>query len=409
MQTSLQESFRNTFAGQEAETILRKCVHCGFCNATCPTYQLLGDEADGPRGRIYQIKEMLEGAPVSQLTRQHLDRCLLCRACETTCPSGVNYSRLYEIAGEFQQQAARPVLDRLRRWLVQAVLPYPPRVRLMVKLATVVKAFLPDRLHRQLPEIQHAQQWPDQNHPRKVILHEGCIQSVVEPNINVATAKVLDSVGISIIRTAPVACCGALHQHLSSLQQARTMARANIDQWWPHITAGAEAIVSNASGCGMMLQDYPQLLKDDVDYAEKARIVADRSHDIVQLIQHETIHLNINSDEKVVFQSPCSLQHGLQLSGEVERLLLNAGINLVTPEDSHLCCGQAGSYSLLQSAISEQLLDNKLKALSRSNPDYILTANIGCLLHMKASTTIAVMHWIEYIEGKLESVVTEGK
>lgn len=402
MQTNLLQSFRDSSAGQEAEGILRKCVHCGFCNATCPTYQLLGDEADGPRGRIYQIKEMLEGAPVSQLTSTHLDRCLLCRACETTCPSGVEYARLAEIGRDYlENKTARPIVDRVKRQLIQTVFAYPARVRIMVRLATLFKPLMPQRLRCKLPIIRSDQSWPSTIHRRKVLLHEGCVQSAVEPDINVATAKVLNAVKISVVRTTPVNCCGALHHHLSSTEQAQQLARDNIDQWWPHIEAGAEAIASNASGCGQMIQDYPHLLKDDADYASKAEKVALIAVDIVQILQNETLYLSHPEEHVVAFQSPCSLQHGLKLNGQVEQLLGDLGFNVKIPADSHLCCGSAGSYSVLQPGISEQLLKNKLDALNWYNPDYIVTANIGCLLHMKTATKRPVKHWIELVAEKL--------
>jgi glycolate oxidase iron-sulfur subunit len=402
MQTNLLQSFVDSPAGQEAEDILRKCVHCGFCNATCPTYQLLGDEADGPRGRIYQIKAMLEGAPTAQLTRKHLDRCLLCRACETTCPSGVDYSRLAEIGQDYLEIiSVRPVIDRIKRQLIQAIFPYPSRVRLLVQLAKLIKLFLPQHLSRKLPTIQSSQFWPKTTHQRKVIIHEGCVQSAIEPGINVATAKVLDAVNISVIRTASVKCCGALHHHLSSTGQAQQLARENIDQWWPHIEAGAEAIVSNASGCGQMIQDYPHLLKDDAEYANKAEKIAPITVDIVQILQNETLHLSKSSEDIIAFQAPCSLQHGLQLTGQVEQLLSKLRLIVTTPENSHLCCGSAGSYSILQPELSEQLLKNKVEALNRCNPECIVTANIGCLLHMKTVADVPVLHWIELVAEKL--------
>jgi glycolate oxidase iron-sulfur subunit len=234
-----------------------------------------------------------------------------------------------------------------------------------------------------------------------VILHEGCVQSVVEPGINVATAKVLDAVEISVVRTAPVKCCGALHHHLSSAKKAKQLARDNIDQWWSHIEAGVEAIVSNASGCGQMIQDYPHLLKDDAEYVSKAEKIALMTVDIVQILQKETLHLGNTSEDIVAFQAPCSLQHGLQLTGQVEQFLSKLGLNVVTPDDAHLCCGSAGSYSILQPKISEQLLKNKLDALKRCNPKSIVTANVGCLLHMKAAANVPVMHWIELVAEKL--------
>ncbi len=404
MQTQLPDSFLKTSAGQEAESILRKCVHCGFCNATCPTYQLLGDEADGPRGRIYLIKEMLEGKDATRLTQIHLDRCLLCRACETTCPSGVNYSRLVDLSRESQKEIARPVIQRLKRYFIQALLPYPSRLRFLLELSTLVRLFIPDRIRRQLPAIQSALVWPEVAHQRKMIIHEGCVQSVVEPNINVSTAIVLDSVGISLIRTSPVNCCGALHYHLSSTEQARKLARENINQWWPHIEAGAEAIISNASGCGLMVKEYPILLKDDARYAAKAEKVANITLDIVQILEQEEVKPNLGSKNVIAYQSPCSMQHGQRLVGRVEQYLESLGLSVKTPENPHLCCGSAGSYSVLQPQISGELLKSKLANLECCEPDYILTSNIGCLLHMKTATRLPVMHWIEFVAENLKTL-----
>lgn len=403
MQTRLKESLLATDEGRLADSILRKCVHCGFCNATCPTYQELGDEADGPRGRIYLIKEMLEGKPVSEQTGKHLDRCLLCRACETTCPSGVKFSRLMDIALSTENQLRRPWIIRLKQELIKAVIPYPSRLRKALSVINLFRVVLPSSLQLKIPRIQPDQPWPVTSHNKTVLLLEGCVQSVVESNINVSTAKLLDSIGFTVKRISAVQCCGALHYHLNAKEQARRIARRNVDHWWPEIEAGVEAIVTNASGCGLMMQDYPYLLRDDSEYYEKAIQIIQKTQDIVQVLDYHALDIDGHSDEVVVFQSPCSLQHGLKLAGRVEKLLEKLGINVLVPEDSHLCCGSAGSYSLLQSELSQRLLEKKISAINVCKPDIILTANIGCLLHLKTQCSNPVLHWVEYLANIMDN------
>ncbi|MBI5039888.1 MAG: glycolate oxidase subunit GlcF [Gammaproteobacteria bacterium] len=349
MQTSLTAAILNTPAGQEADSILRSCVHCGFCTATCPTYQLLGDELDGPRGRIYLIKQMLEGQPVTRETQVHLDRCLTCRACETTCPSGVRYGRLADIGrGISEQQIDRPIAERLFRRVLRA----------------------------------------------------GCAQSSTTPNTNAAAARVLDRLGISLIVAPAAGCCGALSQHLSAEDEALDFMRRNIDAWWPHIEQGIEAIVMTASGCGVMVKDYGTLLQHDTHYAAKAAIISALTRDLGEILATENLAgLRVSANRRrIAFHAPCTLQHGQKLSGTVEGLLTKLGYVLTEVRDSHLCCGSAGSYSLLQPELSQRLRDNKLNALQTEKPELIATANVGCQLHLATGSDVPVLHWIELLD-----------
>lgn len=406
MQTSLLSRYLETPQGQEADAILRSCVHCGFCTATCPTYQLRGDELDGPRGRIYLIKQMLEGQSVSRRTQQHLDRCLTCRACETTCPSGVRYARLLEIGrGEVERQVSRPLSQRLVRWGLRRLLPYPRRFGPLLRLARGLRPLLPAHLKQKIPTAAAVPVRPATRHPRRVLLLEGCAQSVATPATNGATARVLDRLGISVISPPAQGCCGAVSQHLAAEQEAAGFMRRNIDAWWPHIEAGAEAILITASGCGTQVKEYAHLLQHDPDYAGKAQRVSALARDLVEVLEQEPLEsLGLSlGNRPVAYHSPCSLQHGQQLAGRVEDLLQRLGFNLTTVPDSHLCCGSAGTYSLLQPALSKQLQVNKLQALQSASPQLIATANVGCQLHLAAGTQMPVKHWVELLAEAMES------
>ena len=400
MQTSITQQFLATKVGREAENILRSCVHCGFCTATCPTYQLLGDELDGPRGRIYLIKQLLEGQPVSRLTQQHLDRCLTCRACETTCPSGVQYGKLVDIGRELvEQQVPRPVTERLQRLLLRKLLAYPERLAAVLTIGQLLKPLLPASLKNKLPYKQTATQRASTIQPRKMLLLEGCAQSVTTPNTNEATSRVLERLGISLISPAGQGCCGAVSQHLAAGTEARGFIKRNIDAWWPHIENGAQAIIITASACGVQVKDYAHLMADDQDYAHKAQTVSQLCRDLSEVLAAEDLsQLNIKDNRKVAFHSPCTLQHGQQLNGQVESILQQLGFILTDIPDSHLCCGSAGTYSILQPKLSQQLLSNKLDALNSDQPDIIVTANIGCQLHLNTRSTTLVRHWIELLD-----------
>ncbi|MFL6647199.1 MAG: glycolate oxidase subunit GlcF [Sulfurifustis sp.] len=400
MQTSLAEFIKDTPSGREADAILRACVHCGFCNATCPTYQLLGDELDGPRGRIYLIKEVLEGRSPSRSTELHLDRCLTCRNCEVTCPSGVRYGRLVEIGREVvEQQAGRGWFDRGLRRLLRATIPYPERFARLLRVGHRVRPWLPKALKRSIPAPPAPVTWPARRHARRMLVAAGCVQPAIAPNIDAAAARVLDRLGISLVRVSGGGCCGALSHHTSGAEQALDLARRNIDAWWPQLESGVEAIVMTASGCGLHVKDYGYYLRDDPAYAAKAARVAASTVDVSEVLARESLGaLRPAHGRRVAFQSPCTLQHGQRLGGVVEDLLRRLGFELTAFDDAHLCCGAAGSYSILHPVLSRRLRRNKLAALTCAEPDVIATANIGCLTHLQGGTDLPVRHWIELVD-----------
>ncbi len=401
MQTNLLKSFLNTPQGQEADNILRTCVHCGFCTATCPTYQLLGDELDSPRGRIYLIKQVLEGNDVTAKTRNHLDRCLSCRSCETTCPSGVKYGRLIDIGREIvEKKTTRPLLENISRYALRKIIPYPERFNWLLKLGTSFKPILPDILKNKIPDINPSSKWPVLTQKRKMLVLDGCVQQTVSAQTNVSTANVLNKLGVELIREKEVKCCGAVSQHLSASDEAIQTIKQNIDNWWHHINNGIEAIVITASGCGVMIKDYAHLLEHDEYYARKAKRVSELAKDISEIIAAENLEnkQQNKNNSTVAFHSPCTLQHGLQLNGVVENILLSVGYNLTHVNDAHLCCGSAGTYSVLQADLSKKLLNNKITALQINRPDIIATANIGCQMHLSTESEKPVKHWIELVE-----------
>lgn len=397
MQTRIHEKFAGRDDVAEAEKILRTCVHCGFCNATCPTYQQLGDERDGPRGRIYLIKQLLETGEVGTASRTHLDRCLTCRSCETTCPSGVRYGRLADIGrGIVEEQLKRPTGQAFKRWLIRKILPYPARFKPFVQLGRLFKPLLPRSLKAKIPPAQKPGAWPAPRHSRRMLVLAGCAQSVTTPNTNTAAARVLDKLGISLIVAPEAGCCGAVSYHLAAHDEGLHFMRRNIDAWWPHIENGIEAIVITASGCGATIKEYGELLHHDVDYADKAKRVSELTRDLSEVLLAEDLgKLKLTKQPKTAVHCPCTLQHALKLDGAVEKILTRAGVELAQTTDKHLCCGSAGTYSLLQPEMSQQLLDNKLKALTIDAPGQIVTANVGCQLHLASKASVPVRHWIE--------------
>jgi len=409
VETHLADFIRDTVQGREAEAILRTCVHCGMCTATCPTYQLLGDELDGPRGRIYLVKQMLEGAAVSAKTQLHLDRCLTCGACETTCPSGVRYVRLADIGRHLVEDLVpRPARERARRWLLRRALLSRPLFGLALAAGRVARPMLPQALAQKLPRARPAGIWPPPRHPRTMLVLHGCVQPALAPSIDAAMARVLDRIGVSLVRAAGSGCCGALSQHLAAGNEARGYMRANIDAWWPHVERGAEAIVATASACGLQVKAYGELLRDDPAYAQRAQRIGSLARDPVEIVAAEWKRLERllaidRGTQRVAWHTPCTLQHGLRLGGRVEEILVALGLELTPVADAHLCCGSAGTYSLFQPALSEQLRANKLAALEAGKPDLIATANIGCLVHLAAGTQHPVRHWIEVLESRLRS------
>lgn len=401
MQTNLHSSFLNTAIGDEAKAILRSCVHCGFCTATCPTYLELGDERDGPRGRIYLIKQLLETGEASENTRNHLDKCLSCRSCETTCPSGVEYARLADIGKEIiESQQTRPLKQRWVRWALRQVLPYRNRFTALLRVGQVLRPLMPNTVKRKIPLKVTAPAWPKIKHSRTMLLLAGCAQPGATPATNAAAARVLDKLGVSLLEAPKAGCCGAVSYHLSKHEEGLDFMRRNIDAWWPYIEDGAEALVTTASGCGVMVQDYGALLKSDTAYAYRAKRVSQLAKDISQVISVADIKkLSPKSDKlKTAVHCPCSLQHGLKLSNSVDSLLAAAGLPLAKTKDKHLCCGSAGTYSILQPKMSQTLLDNKLAALNVDSPERIVTGNVGCQLHLGTKSAVPVLHWIELLD-----------
>jgi len=408
MQTQLAPEYQQTAAGREAEAILRKCVHCGFCTATCPTYQLLGDELDGPRGRIYLIKQMLEGATPTRKTQQHLDRCLTCRNCESTCPSGVQYGHLVDIGRAIvDAKVPRPTGERTVRWMLKEGLPSPLFAPAM-NLGQAVRGLLPATLKAKVPAPRAAGAWPTRSHARKVLMLAGCVQPAMAPNINAATARVLDAAGIQAVVAPEASCCGAVKFHLNDQAGGLAQARANIDAWWPLVEQGAEAIVMNASGCGVMVKDYGHLLRDDPAYADKAARIGALTRDLSELLPdlvpalQPQLAQRPDAQRTVAYHPPCTLQHGQKLRGGVERWLGELGFTVQTARvEPHLCCGSAGTYSVLEPEISGALRDRKLGHLGDLKPAVIASANIGCITHLQSGTDTPVRHWIELLDEAL--------
>lgn len=414
MQTNLADFIRDTSAGREADAILRSCVHCGFCNATCPTFQLLGDELDGPRGRIYLIKAMLEGQPVSATTQLHLDRCLSCRACETTCPSGVNYHRLLDIGREvLEQRVPRSAKSRATRFLLRAVLPRERLFRPLLRASQMLQPLLPRALAGKVPKPATAAPWPrSPGRQRKLITLAGCVQPALAPNTNAATARVLDRLGIELVEVKGSACCGALRYHLDAQPQALADMRRVIDACWPYVVSGrVEGVVMTASGCGAHVREYGAMLRHDPAYAEKAARIAALTRDVSEVMVAEQERLLVllaqtgrGGGQRVAFHSPCTLQHAQKIRGVVEGLLLAAGYQLTPVADGHLCCGSAGTYSITQPELSRQLREQKLAAMRAGSPALLVTAHVGCQRHLQSGSRRPVRHWIELIDERLRGV-----
>ncbi len=405
MQTNLADFIKNTPAGDEAEAILRACVHCGFCTATCPTYQLLGDELDGPRGRIYLIKQVLEGAPVTAKTQTHLDRCLTCRNCESTCPSGVRYGRLVDIGRSVvEQRVQRPLRERALRFALKEALPRRWLFTPVYKAGQALRPLLSKSLQDKLRPGEKAGAWPARQHARTMLLLDGCVQPAMSPNINAATARVLDALGVQLIVAPKAGCCGALRHHLNDQEAALDDMRRNIDAWWPYVES-AEAIVMTASGCGATVKEYGHLLAHDANYAQKARRIEELTRDLSEIMPAFEAELAARLQgkiaQRVAYHPPCTLQHGQQIRGKVEQVLHAVGVDVRLCADSHLCCGSAGTYSILQPELSQQLRDNKVANLEACAPDVIVSANIGCLTHLQSGTETPVRHWIELIDSAL--------
>ncbi|GDX56640.1 glycolate oxidase iron-sulfur subunit [Comamonadaceae bacterium] len=415
MHTKLAPDFKNTADGLAAAAILRKCVHCGFCNATCPTYQLLGDELDGPRGRIYLMKQVLEGQAPTRKTQLHLDRCLTCRNCESTCPSGVDYGHLVDIGRKLvDAKVPRPLPEQALRWALKEGLPSPLFGPAM-KLGQLVRPLLPAALKAKVPAPQASGSWPSRIHPRKVLLLAGCVQPAMSPNINRATARVLDAIGVQAVVAPKAGCCGAVKFHLNDQEGGKAQMRATIDAWWPHVQAqdgeaGVEAILMNASGCGVTVKDYGHLLADDPHYAAKAARISALTKDLSEWLPELSAQLKERvkpTGQSIAFHPPCTLQHGQQLRGGVEQHLRTLGFQVkLTGCEPHLCCGSAGTYSVLNPELAYQLRDRKLGHLSQTfgtaATEVIVSANIGCITHLQSGTATPVRHWVELLDQALQ-------
>ena len=402
MQTKIKADFLETEKGQLANKILRSCVHCGFCTATCPTYQILGDELDGPRGRIYQIKEMLEGAAVTKETLNHLDRCLTCRACESTCPSGVEYGHLLEIGrNEVEKRVKRSLLQRVLRKALLLTLPFPKRFNTLIQLGQFFRPVLPAAIKHQVPEKVILPKLSLKTHKRKMLVLDGCVQPALSPEINYATRKVLNALDIELLSFS--GCCGAINQHLSDEDKALNIIKNNIDRLVTEFDNGIEAIVMTASGCGAMFKDYPHLLRNDEGYKEKAELVASKTVDLTSIINIEELKNILNiSKINIAVHTPCTLQHAQKLPSNIESIFSGCGYQLSPIKDKHLCCGSAGTYSITQPKLSKQLREQRLTGLLVGQPDLIVTANIGCLHHLDSGSSIPVRHWIEVISEDLK-------
>jgi glycolate oxidase iron-sulfur subunit len=421
MQTQLAPEYQNTADGQAAEAILRKCVHCGFCTATCPTYQLLGDELDGPRGRIYLMKQVLEGETPTRATQLHLDRCLTCRNCETTCPSGVDYGHLLDIGRKIvDAKVERPATEKALRWALKEGIPSPLFGTAMA-LGQLVRPLLPASLQAKVPPKQNAGTWPSRGHTRRVLVLAGCAQPAMAPNINAATARVLDAAGIQTLIAPKAGCCGAVKFHLNDQDGGRSEMRANIDAWWPYVqdrghdgSSAVEAIVMNASGCGVTVKEYGHILQDDPAYAAKARHISALTKDLSELLPGivdalQTRQPNLAQRIRahaptLALHPPCTLQHGQKLKGGIEQHLGALGFDIRTAtNEAHLCCGSAGTYSVLNPALAYQLRDRKLGHLGELQREVIVSANIGCITHLQSGTTTKVQHWVEVLDAAVTS------
>ncbi len=420
MQTHFSPALLENPATAEAEKILRACVHCGFCNATCPTFVLLGDELNSPRGRIYLIKDMLErNRPADALTVKHIDRCLSCLACMTACPSGVNYMHLVDGArSHIEKTYRRPLTDRLFRAFLGAVLPYPNRFRLALAAAPLARPFnslyprfgrtgrrvaamlrlAPGRIHRTAPRSGVTS--PAVAPVARVALHGGCVQQVLRPDINAAAIRLLTRFGINTVLAKGEGCCGALLHHLGKEAGAFAQARANVDVWSREIERhGLNAILITASGCGTMIKDYGFLLRNDPAYAVKAARVSALAKDVTEFL--DTLDLPEPAKPSgltVAYHSACSMQHGQKIDALPRRLLTQAGFNVRDMPEGHLCCGSAGTYNILEPEIATRLRDRKIANIVQTSPDLVATGNIGCITQIASGTSIPVLHTIELLD-----------
>lgn len=415
MQTNFTPEQLTDPAIQRSNDILRSCVHCGFCTATCPTYQVLGDELDSPRGRIYMIKDMLENnRPADEKTVKHVDRCLSCLACMTTCPSGVHYMHLVDHAREhIENTYRRPFMDRALRWVLSQILPYPTRFRVALLGAKIGRPFaflMPDaRLKamlqmapKKVPPVSRnddAQVFPAIG-PRKkrVALMTGCAQKALNTDINDATIRLLRRLGCDVVVAKGAGCCGALTHHMGKTDASHGFAARNIRAWMAEVNGdGLDAVVINTSGCGTTVKDYGHMFRNDPLAADAAKVSA-LAGDISEVLMDLDLPDGADRGMKVAYHAACSLQHGQQIKSHPKTLLKRAGFSVVEPADSHLCCGSAGTYNLLQPEISGQLKTRKVQTLEAKTPDVIAAGNIGCMIQIGGGTQVPVVHTVELLD-----------
>ncbi|WP_282022200.1 glycolate oxidase subunit GlcF [Ruegeria faecimaris] len=430
MQTDFTEKQLQDPAIQRSNQILRSCVHCGFCTATCPTYQVLGDELDSPRGRIYLIKDMLENERVpDEKTVKHIDRCLSCLACMTTCPSGVHYMHLVDHAREYiEQNYKRPLTDRLLRWVLAQILPYPMRFRwalIGAKLGRPFRFLMPDARLRAMLEMapkhippvsrnDDPQRFAPKGAPKKrVALMTGCAQKALNTDINDATIRLLTRLGCEVVVAKGAGCCGALTHHMGKVADSHKAAAANIQAWTREIDGqGLDAIVINTSGCGTTVKDYGHMFRNEALAADAAR-VSEIAMDISELLVQLDLPGGQHKGMTVAYHAACSLQHGQKIKYHPKDLLKNAGFTVLEPSDSHLCCGSAGTYNLMQPEISGQLKQRKVRTLEAKNPDVIAAGNIGCMMQIGSATQIPILHTVELLDwatgGPLPRAMQHGQ
>ncbi|MFT7058965.1 MAG: glycolate oxidase iron-sulfur subunit [Pseudorhodobacter sp.] len=415
MQTNFTAEQLKTPALARSNEILRNCVHCGFCTATCPTYQVLGDELDSPRGRIYLIKDMLEkGRPADAKTVLHIDRCLSCLACMTTCPSGVHYMHLVDTAREYIEKTyKRPFMDRSLRWVLAQIIPYPKRFRLALLGAKIGRPFaflMPDaRLKamlqmapKHIPPVSRnddPQSFAAEGAPKmRVALMTGCAQKALNTDINDATIRILQRLGCEVVVAKGMGCCGALTHHMGKTDQAHGAAAANINAWMAEKrAAGLDAVVINTSGCGTTVKDYGHMFRNDA-LAEDAATVSGMAMDISELLVKIGLPEGQAKGLKIAYHAACSLQHGQQIKTAPKDLLKRVGFEVVEPADSHLCCGSAGTYNLLQPKISQQLKARKVETLEAKRADIIAAGNIGCMMQIGSGTKLPIVHTVELLD-----------
>ncbi len=415
MQTTFTPEQLKNPAIERSNEILRACVHCGFCTATCPTYQVLGDELDSPRGRIYLIKDMLENdRPADAKTVKHIDRCLSCLACMTTCPSGVHYMHLVDHARDhIEKTYKRPFSDRALRWLLANILPYPTRFRLALlgaKLGRPFKFLMPDaRLKAMLdmapktiPPVSRNDDpqsfAPQGARKKRVALMTGCAQKALNTDINDATIRLLTRLGCEVVVAEGAGCCGALTHHMGKTDESHASAAKNIRAWSAEMDgAGLDAIVINTSGCGTTIKDYGHMFRND-PLAAQAAAVSDKAMDISELLMQLDLPEGGAPDLTVAYHAACSLQHGQQIKTYPKDLLKRAGFTVVEPADSHLCCGSAGTYNLMQPEISAQLKERKIRTLEAKSPDIIAAGNIGCMMQIGSGSDVPIVHTVELLD-----------